>query len=80
MVFLLINGGMVAQAEVNDLEDPSNLSLIYRGSIPIDSEVAVMAFSPRNDFFIPPQELQYGYKLYGPGYNLLSEPDTTCLN
>lgn len=78
LVMLLINDVLVAQAEVNDFETPSNVSLIYRGMIDDVSDVKVIAMS-ENDEVVLPKGLQVGYKLYGPGYMLLDEPDVSCL-
>ena len=61
------------------MEKPSNLSLIYRGAVGDASRVRVAAYTDGDGFFVAPSELQYGYKLYGPGYNLLAAPDTTCV-
>ena len=83
VVMLLINDIVVAQASADDDEVPSNLSLIYRGSIDDVSDVQVIAMtgddiSDPNEI-IDAKSLQVGYKLYGPGYTLLDEPDTSCL-
>ena len=75
---LLINDVVVAQAEVNDSEAPSNLALIYRGAIDDVSDVQVIVITDDPDI-IDPKALQVGYKLYGPGYTLLDEPDISCL-
>ena len=77
---LLINDVVVAQAEVNDSEAPSNLALIYRGAIDEASDVQVIAINDSSiSDFVDPKSFQVGYKLYGPGYTLLDEPDTSCL-
>ena len=84
VVMLLINDIVVAQAAADDSEEPSNLSLIYRGAIDDVSDVQVIAMTGTSlddpNEIIDPKSLQVGYKLYGPGYTLLAEPDTTCLS
>ena len=53
------------------------MTLIYRGRIEEPKTVEVM-FTP--DFekgFIAEKELQYGYKLYNSGYNLIDVLDTS---
>ena len=77
-VMLRINGVLVAQAIADDFSEPSNLALFYRGAIDDVSDVQVTVKSDDPDF-IDPKALQVGYKLYGPGYTLLDEPDTSCL-
>ena len=78
VVMLMINDEVVAQAEAFDSEEPSNLALIYRGSIDETSDVQVILMSDDMDI-IDAKGLQVGYKLYGPGYNLIDAPDTSCL-
>ena len=83
IVMLLIDDVVVAQASADDDDVPSNLSLIYRGSIDDVSDVQVIAMtgddiSDPNEI-IDAKSLQVGYKLYGPGYTLLDAPDTSCL-
>ena len=45
------------------------------------SDVQVIVFNADDDEseFIAPKSFQVGYKLYGPGYTLLDEPDSSCL-
>ena len=43
-VMVMVDGLIVASAQANDRETPSNLSLIYRGAIADVSSVQVMAF------------------------------------
>ena len=45
VVMLLINDLVVAQASADDIEEPSNLSLIYRGGIDDVSDVQVIAMT-----------------------------------
>ena len=45
MVDLMVNGVSVAVADINDDSAPSNLSLIYRGSIPEDSQVVLVVMA-----------------------------------
>ena len=54
------------------------MALIYRGFIeePSDVQVIVMSDSAER---IDEKGLQVGYKLYGPEYNLIDAPDTSCL-
>ena len=78
VVMLLINDVVVAQASADDDEAPSNVSLIYRGYIEDVSDVQVIAMNSE-DYTIDAKALQVGYKLYGPGYTLLEEPDASCL-
>ena len=42
MVELMIDGVSVARAEVDDLEEPSNLSLVYRGKVAEDTDVLLV--------------------------------------
>ena len=83
VVMLLINDVVVAQASADDDEAPSNVSLIYRGYIEDVSDVQVIAMTGEDisdpNETIDAKSLQVGYKLYGPGYTLLEEPDTACL-
>ena len=79
MVVLMIDGQPVAQADVEDAEDPSSLSLIYRGRIAGPTDVMVIAISPSVAIEIADKELQWGYKLYNDGYNLTNTLDTACL-
>ena len=78
VVMLLINDEVVAKAQANDMESPSNLALIYRGAIDEQSDVKVIAMSEVAEV-ISFEGLQVGYKLYGPGYTLIDAPDTSCL-
>ena len=78
MVDLMIDGESVAQSEITDNETPSNVSLIYRGRIDENSEV-IFAMMADKDTEIAAKHLQYGYKLYGPGYNLIGSPDMSCI-
>ena len=61
-----------------DDENPSSLSLIYRGRIEDGGivDIGIMAEFPA---VIIPNELQWGYKLYGPEYALVDEPSIGCL-
>ena len=70
----MVNGESVAQSEINDSDEPSNLSILYRGKIPEDAEVALVVMAAA-ETTIEPKHLQYGYKLYGEGYNLIDTPD-----
>ena len=38
----MVNGMTVAIAEQNDAESPSDLTILYREAIPMDSEVEVI--------------------------------------
>ena len=78
VVMLMINDEVVAQAEAFDSEEPSNLALIYRGFIEEPSDVQVIVMS-EDSGEIEAKGLQLGYKLYGPEYNLIDAPDTSCL-
>lgn len=53
VVMLLINDVLVAQAEVDDFETPSSLSLIYRGMIDDVSDVKVIAMSTASEIVLP---------------------------
>ena len=78
VVALMINSEVVAQAEADDFEAPSNLALIYRGAIEEQSDVKVILMA-RDEDQIDAKGLQYGYKLYGPEYNLIDAPGASCL-
>ena len=79
---LLINESLVAEGAVDDRDTPSSLSLRYRGRVEVDSEVRVAVFLAEDDLnvFIPAKGLQWGYKLYGPQYNLLEDLSMDCLS
>ena len=62
-----------------DFELASNLKLKYRGRVEADSEVKVEYFVIGDGVFIPAQNLQWGYKVYGPEYNLLDSVNMDCL-
>ena len=66
-------------AAMDDDEEPSNLALFWEGEVLEDTNVSVTVSSGGAQFMIPPQFLQWGYKLYGEGYNLISEVDDSCL-
>lgn len=56
------------------------MALIYRGPVMDISEVEVrIDVSGPNGVEILANDLQWGYKLYGPGYGLIDTPDTSCL-
>ena len=78
MVVLMIDGQPVAQADVADAEDPSSLSLIYRGRIAGPTDVMVIAMSPRVAIEIADKELQWGYKLFGPSHSMITRVDPSC--
>ena len=79
MLILQINGETVAAAGISDAEDPSNVSLIYRGLLDVDSVVRVGVMVIDSDtVFIGEERLQWGYKIYGPEYALIEDVDTTC--
>ena len=78
-VVLMIDSIPVASARSDDSEAPSSLSLIYRGDIAAESQVVVMVRGSFDPLVIDTNELQYGYKLYGPAYTLLAELDTSCI-
>ena len=44
-VELMVNSETVAQSSINDSEEPSNLSLIYRGKIAEDSQVVLVVMA-----------------------------------
>ena len=76
---LRINNEGVAFAEFTDADTPSSLSLRYQGRVDVDSEVVVESLVEGDGVFIAPKELQWGYKIYGPEYNLREDFDTDCL-
>ena len=76
---LRINETVVAQANVNDNEEPSNLAIFYEGEIGVESFVDVTVMSGTRDFIIPVQMLQWGYKLYKSEYNLVTTTDISCV-
>ena len=81
MLILQINGETVAATRFADGEDPSNVSLIYRDLLDVDSvvRVGIMVMSRIDDtIFIGEERLQWGYKIYGPEYALIEDVDTTC--
>ena len=57
---------------------PSSLSLIYRGRVEDGGivDIGIMGTLPS---MIEPNELQWGYKLYGSEYALIDEPSIGCL-
>lgn len=56
------------------------MALIYRGPVLDVSEVEVrIDASGVSGTEILATDLQWGYKLYGPGYGLIDTPDTSCL-
>ena len=75
----MVNGMLVAIAEQLDAESPSDLTILYRAAIPMDSEVEVIIVNEDGDVTIDMRFLQWGYKLYGPGYNIISVLDTACV-
>ena len=72
---------MVASAIEDDRQSDSSLSLAFRGSIAEESEVKVIAINGdlSNEVVLQPLNLQLGYKLWGPVYNLIEEPGESCL-
>ena len=76
---LLIDDTAVAQANINDNEEPSNLAIFYEGAIAADSKVEVTVMSGTRVFEVPAEYLQWGYKLYNSGYPLIDTLDTTCV-
>ena len=56
------------------------MTLLYRGSIARESQVEVELNNNSDKAEIGMLFLQYGYKLYGPNYNLIDTTDTTCIN
>ena len=77
---LFINGIVVADSLVFDRQEPSNIKLFYEGVITEETEVKVTVNSSGDSYGIDPLNLQWGYKLYGSGYNLISEPNTDCIS
>ena len=77
---LRINGDGVARSRVNDDDEPTNVALFYEVLLTEESEIDVEVRSSSRTFFIEPQHLQWGYKLYGSGYNLITETSDTCLS
>ena len=77
---LRINDEGVAFAEFNDTDTPSSLSLRYQGRVDVDSEVFVDTSVRGDGVFIAAKELQWGYKIYGPEYNLIEEVNMDCLS
>ena len=55
------------------------MAIFYEGIISSDSFVTVTITPNGDPVFILEEYLQYGYKLYGEGYNLGSTLDTDCL-
>ena len=75
---LLINDVEVAKSKVFDREEPTNVALFYEGVLTMESEIEVKAMSGGRTFRVQPLNLQWGYKLYGEGYNLITETTTGC--
>ena len=78
-VILIINDRTVARAESENAESPSSLSLRYQGRIELGSIVEVVIFGAKGRFNIPAKALQWGYKIYGPEYNLLEDVNRDCV-
>ena len=54
------------------------MSLFYRAKVTEDSEFVVMAMN-KGYAVIPPNQMQFGYNLYGPGYELAATAPTGCV-
>ena len=78
-VLLIINDRTVANAKSEDAESPSSLSLRYQGRIEMNSFVEVVISGAIGRFNIPAKALQWGYKIYGPEYNLLEDVNRDCV-
>ena len=78
-VFLSIrkNGTIVALSGVDDSEEPSSLSLIYRETVPEDSEFEVFIYSPK-DTSIYEKYMQMGFKIYGDCQSAVTNVLPTC--
>ena len=76
---LLIDDVVVAESRLMDEEEPNNVALFYEGEITDSAEVKVTVSGGRRRFFVEALQLQWGYRLYGEGYNLITEPDTSCV-
>lgn len=77
---LIINGGdPVALSFVFDEEEPTNVNLFYEGVLDVESSIEVKAGSGFRTFRVEPLNLQWGYKLYGESYNLITETSNACL-
>ena len=76
---LLIDGDIVAKSFVDDDEEPTNVALFYEVLLLAESTIEVKAGSDGDPFRVEPQELQWGYKLYGEGYNLIDELNDDCI-
>ena len=76
---LLINGDIVAKSLVDDDEEPTNVALFYEVLLLAESTIEVKAGSDGEPFRVEPQELQWGYKLYGESYNLITETTDACI-
>ena len=76
---LLIDDVQVAFVAESDAEP--RMSLVYRGSVELESEVRVVI--RQNDVLeeniVLPDGFILGYKLWGPHYNLIDEPGESCL-
>lgn len=84
MVTLMVDNTIVAQSQVNDEQAPSSLSLIYRAKMENEHNQIMLVVTSQDDNAeniprIEEKHLQVGYKLYGPGYNLIDTLDTSCI-
>ena len=77
---LFIDGVVVADSLVFDRQEPNNIALFYEGVITEETEVKVTINSSGRSYGIEPLNLQWGYKLYGSGYNLISETNDDCIS
>lgn len=77
---LFIDGGdPVAISKVFDEEEPTNVALFYEAVLLEESTIEVKAGSGGRTFRVEPLNLQWGYKLYGESYNLITETTDACL-
>ena len=78
---LFVNGGdPVAMSKVFDEEEPTNVALFYEAVLLEESTIEVKAGSGFRTFRVEPLNLQWGYKLYGESYNLITETTDACIN
>ena len=56
------------------------MSLFYEAVVEGTEEIVVTVMGGMTrDFFIGAQQLQWGYRLYGTGYELITMTDTSCV-
>lgn len=63
-----------------DVSESANVALFYGGILPDEAQVKVLVESSDKDIFIEQKFLQWGYKLYGEGYNLIDELNDDCVD